>query len=92
MKRFLITASALLALQVHSCLLAQNKNKIFNPELKIIVENGYLNLFIQLNEIFKWENTKFESIKKFCPKLFFALGIDSFFTHCLGYFYGSKQT
>ena len=65
MKRFLITASALLALQVHSCLLAQNKTEIFNPELKIIVENGYLNLFIQLNEIFKWENTKFESIKKF---------------------------
>ena len=63
--RLLITASTLLALQVHSCLLAQNKNEISNPELKVIVENGYLNLFIQLNEIFKWENTKFESIKKF---------------------------
>ena len=64
--KFLITTGILLVFQVHTALLlAQTNAELPKPDLKITIKNGYLNLSVKLNEQFKWENTKFESIKKF---------------------------
>ena len=64
--KFLITTGDLLVFQVYTTLLlAQTNAELPKPDLKITIKNGYLNLSVKLNEQFKWENTKFESIKKF---------------------------
>ncbi len=54
-----------LAIQTPSLLLAQSNEGDSTPEISISIEDGKVKIAVNLNEPFRWENTRYESIKKF---------------------------
>jgi hypothetical protein len=54
-----------LAIQVPAILLAQTDEGDSTPEISISIEEGKVKIAVNLNEPFRWENTRYESIKKF---------------------------
>ena len=45
--------------------LAQPNDDTSKPEIKIGIDNEELSILIKLNEPFRWQNTRYESLKKF---------------------------
>jgi len=54
-----------LAIQTPSLLLAQSNEGDSTPEISISIEDGKVKIAVNLNEPFRSENTRYESIKKF---------------------------
>jgi hypothetical protein len=54
-----------LASQTPALLLAQSDEGDSTPEISISIEDGKVNIAVNLNEPFRWENTRYESLKKF---------------------------
>jgi len=54
-----------LAIQTPALLLAQSDEGGSTPEISISIEDGKVKIAINLNEPFRWENTRYESLKKF---------------------------
>jgi len=54
-----------LAIQTPALLLAQSDEGGSTPEISISIEDGKVKIAINLNEPFRWENTRYESIKIF---------------------------
>jgi len=54
-----------LAIQTPALLLAQSDEGDSTPEISISIEDGKVKLAVNLNEPFRWENTRYESLKKF---------------------------
>jgi len=54
-----------LAIQTPALLLAQSDEGDSTPEISITIEDGKVKIAINLNEPFRWENTRYESIKIF---------------------------
>ena len=54
-----------LAIQTPALLLAQSDEGDSTPEISISIEDGKVKLAVNLNEPFRWENTRYESIKIF---------------------------
>jgi hypothetical protein len=54
-----------LAIQTPALLLAQSDEGDSTPEISISIEDGKVKIAINLNEPFRWENTRYESIKIF---------------------------
>ena len=54
-----------LAIQTPALLLAQTDEGDSTPEISISIEDGKVKIAVNLNEPFRWENTRYESIKKF---------------------------
>jgi len=65
MKIFSRSLGFVLMFQTVFCLIAQTADMTPKPELKIEMKNGELNVYVKLNEPFRWEKTKFQSIKTF---------------------------
>jgi len=54
-----------LAIQSPALLLAQSDEGDSTPEISISIEDGKVKIAVNLNEPFRWENTRYESIKIF---------------------------
>jgi len=54
-----------LAIQTPALLLAQSDEGDSTPEISISIEDGKVKIAVNLNEPFRWENTRYESIKIF---------------------------
>ena len=65
MKLKLLQIGFFLAIQTPALLLAQSDEGDSTPEISISIEDGKVKIAINLNEPFRWENTRFESIKIF---------------------------
>ena len=65
MKLKLLQIGFFLAIQTPALLLAQSDEGDSTPEISISIENGKVKLAVNLNEPFRWENTRYESLKKF---------------------------
>ena len=65
MKLKLLQIGFFLAIQTPSLLLAQSDEGDSTPEISISIEDGKVQIAVNLNESFRWENTRYESIKKF---------------------------
>ena len=65
MKLKLLQIGFFLAIQTPSLLLAQSDEGGSTPEISISIEDGKVQIAVNLNESFRWENTRYESIKKF---------------------------
>jgi len=61
----LFSLGLILAIQAPALLLAQTTEGDPAPEISISIEDGKVKLAINLNEPFRWENTRYESLKKF---------------------------
>ncbi len=61
----LFSLGLILAIQAPTLLLAQTDEGDSTPEISISIEDGEVQIAVNLNEPFRWENTKFESIKTF---------------------------
>ena len=65
MKLKLLQIGFFLAIQTPALLLAQTDEGDSTPEISISIEDGKAKIAVNLNEPFRWENTRYESIKKF---------------------------
>ena len=65
MKLKLLQIGFFLAIQTPALLLAQSDEGDSTPEISISIEDGKVKIAINLNEPFRWENTRYESIKIF---------------------------
>ena len=65
MKLKLLQIGFFLAIQAPAILLAQSNELDSTPEISISIEDGKVKIAVNLNEPFRWENTKFNSIKTF---------------------------
>ena len=65
MKLKLLQIGFFLASQTPALLLAQSDEGDSTPEISISIEDGKVNIAVNLNEPFRWENTRYESLKKF---------------------------
>ena len=65
MKLKLLQIGFFLAIQTPALLLAQSDEGGSTPEISISIEDGKVKIAINLNEPFRWENTRYESLKKF---------------------------
>ena len=65
MKLKLLQIGFFLAIQAPAILLAQSDEDDSTPEISISIEDGKVKIAVNLNEPFRWENTRYESIKKF---------------------------
>ncbi|MBT3841780.1 MAG: hypothetical protein HOF61_06315, partial [Verrucomicrobia bacterium] len=65
MKLKLLQIGFFLAIQAPAILLAQSNERDSTPEISISIEDGKVKIAVNLNEPFRWENTKFNSIKTF---------------------------
>jgi len=63
--KLLIRIGLILAIQTPAFLLAQSNEDDSTPEISISIEDGKVKIAVNLNEPFRWENTRYESIKKF---------------------------
>jgi len=61
----LFLVGLILAIQTPALLLAQSDEGDSTPEISISIEDGKVKIAINLNEPFRWENTRYESIKIF---------------------------
>jgi len=61
----LLQIGIILAIQTPALLLAQSDEGDSTPEISISIEDGKVKIAVNLNEPFRWENTRYESIKKF---------------------------
>ena len=65
MKLKLLQIGFFLAIQTPALLLAQTDEGDSTPEISISIEDGKVKIAVNLNEPFRWENTRYESIKIF---------------------------
>ena len=65
MKLKLLQIGLILAIQAPALLLAQSDEGDSTPEISISIEDGKVKIAVNLNEPFRWENTRYESIKIF---------------------------
>ena len=65
MKLKLLQIGFFLAIQTPALLLAQSDEGDSTPEISISIEDGKVKIAVNLNEPFRWENTRYESIKIF---------------------------
>ena len=65
MKLKLLQIGFFLAIQTPALLLAQSDEGGSTPEISISIEDSKVKIAINLNEPFRWENTRYESLKKF---------------------------
>ena len=63
--KLLIRIGLILTIQAPAILLAQTDEGDSTPEISISIEEGKVKIAVNLNEPFRWENTRYESIKKF---------------------------
>ena len=61
----LFLVGLILAIQTPAHLLAQSDEGDSTPEISISIEDGKVKIAVNLNEPFRWENTRYESIKIF---------------------------
>jgi len=61
----LFLVGLILAIQTPALLLAQSDEGDSTPEISISIEDGKVKIAVNLNEPFRWENTRYESIKIF---------------------------
>jgi len=65
MKLKLLQIGFFLAIQAPAILLAQSDEDDSTPEISISIEDGKVKIAVNLNEPFRWENTRYESLKEF---------------------------
>ena len=65
MKLKLLQIGFFLAIQTPALLLAQSDEGDSTPEISISIEGGKVKIAVNLNEPFRWEKTRYESIKTF---------------------------
>ena len=65
MKLKLLQIGLILAIQAPVLLLAQTDEGDSTPEISISIEGGKVKIAVNLNEPFRWEKTRYESIKTF---------------------------
>ena len=65
MKLKLLQIGLILAIQAPALLLAQSGEGDSTPEIRISIEDGKVKIAVNLNEPFRWESTRYESIKIF---------------------------
>ena len=65
MKLKLLQIGFFLAIQTPALLLAQSDEGDSTPEIRISIEDGKVKIAVNLNEPFRWESTRYESIKIF---------------------------
>ena len=65
MKLKLLQIGLILAIQAPTLLLAQSGEGDSTPEIRISIEDGKVKIAVNLNEPFRWESTRYESIKIF---------------------------
>ena len=63
--KLLIRIGLILTIQAPAILLAQTDEGDSTPEISISIEDGKVKIAVNLNEPFRSENTRYESIKKF---------------------------
>ena len=64
--KFLLQIGLILAIQCPTILLAQTDVDDSTPEiLDISIESGKVKIYVNFNEPFRWENTRYESLKTF---------------------------
>ena len=63
--KLLLQIGLILAIQAPALLLAQSDEGDSTPEISISIEDGKVKIAVNLNEPFRWENTRCESIKIF---------------------------
>ena len=63
--KLLIRIGLILAIQTQALLLAQSDEGDSTPEISISIEDGKVKIAVNLNEPFRWENTRYESLKEF---------------------------
>jgi len=63
--KLLLRIGLILAIQSPAILLAQTDEGDSTPEISISIEGGKVKIAVNLNEPFRWEKTRYESIKKF---------------------------
>jgi len=61
----LLQIGLILAIQAPTLLLAQSGEGDSTPEIRISIEDGKVKIAVNLNEPFRWESTRYESIKIF---------------------------
>ena len=65
MKLKVLQIGLFLAIQTPSLLLAHPDEGGSTPEISISIEDGKVKIGVNLNEPFRWENTRYESLKEF---------------------------
>ena len=63
--KLLLRIGLILAIQSPAILLAQTNEGDSTPEISISIEGGKVKIAVNLNEPFRWEKTRYESIKTF---------------------------
>ena len=63
--KLLLRIGLILAIQSPAILLAQTDEGDSTPEISISIEGGKVKIAVNLNEPFRWEKTRYESIKTF---------------------------
>ena len=63
--KLLLQIGLILAIQAPALLLAQSDEGDSTPEISISIEDGKVKIAVNLNEPFRWESTRYESIKIF---------------------------
>ena len=63
--KLLLRIGLILAIQSPAILLAQTNEGDSTPEISISIEDGKVKIAVNLNEPFRWEKTRYESIKTF---------------------------
>jgi len=63
--KLLLRIGLILAIQSPAILLAQTDEGDSTPEISISIEDGKVKIAVNLNESFRWEKTRYESIKTF---------------------------
>ena len=68
----LLLIGLIIAIQPTAILLAQTDEGDSTPEISISIEDGKVEIAVNFNEPFRWQNTRYESLKKF-PQPFIGL-------------------
>jgi len=63
--KLLLRIGLIIAIQSPAILLAQSNEGDSTPEISISIEDGKVKIAVNLNEPFRWENTRYESLKEF---------------------------
>jgi len=63
--KLLLRIGLILAIKSPAILLAQSNEGDSTPEISISIEGGKVKIAVNLNEPFRWEKTRYESIKTF---------------------------
>ena len=63
--KLLLRIGLIIAIQSPAILLAQSNEGDSTPEICISIEDGKVKIAVNLNEPFRWENTRYESLKEF---------------------------